>query len=72
MIDLSAPVDWNIRQVARAKELAVEELTVVILDRDRNTQIADEVRAAAHASVSSRTATSRQPSPPPSRAPAWT
>jgi len=46
MIDLSAPVEWNIRQVARAKDLAVEELTVVLLDRDRNTQIADEVRAA--------------------------
>ncbi len=46
MIDISAPVEWNIRQVARAKELAVEEVTVVILDRDRNTEIADEVRAA--------------------------
>ncbi len=46
MIDLSAPVAWNIRQVARAKDLAVEEVTVVILDRDRNTDIADQVRAA--------------------------
>jgi fructose-1,6-bisphosphatase II len=46
MIDISAPIEWNIRQVARAKDLSVEELTVVILDRDRNTQIADEVRAA--------------------------
>ncbi len=46
MIDVSAPVEWNIRQVARAKDLAVEEVTVVILDRDRNTEIADEVRAA--------------------------
>ena len=46
MIDLSAPVSWNIRQVARAKDLAVEEVTVVLLDRDRNTDIADQVRAA--------------------------
>jgi len=46
MIDLSAPVRWNIEQVARAKDLAVEEVTVVILDRDRNTDIVDEVRAA--------------------------
>lgn len=46
MIDLSAPVKWNIEQVAKAKDLAVEEVTVVILDRDRNTAIADEVRAA--------------------------
>ncbi len=45
-IDLSAPVDWNIQQVARAKGIPVEEVTVVILDRDRNTEIADQVRAA--------------------------
>jgi fructose-1,6-bisphosphatase II len=46
MIDLGAPIHWNIRQVARAKDLAMEEVTVVILDRDRNTHIVDEVRAA--------------------------
>lgn len=45
-IDLSAPILWNLQQVARAKDRAVEEITVVILDRDRNTGIADEVRAA--------------------------
>lgn len=45
-IDLAAPVDWNIRQVAKAKGIPVEEVTVVILDRDRNTDIADQVRAA--------------------------
>ena len=46
MIDLNAPVAWNIAQVARAKGIAVEEVTVIILDRDRNTEIADHVRAA--------------------------
>ncbi|MCZ2111469.1 MAG: class II fructose-bisphosphatase [Dehalococcoidia bacterium] len=46
MIDLSAPIAWNIEQVARAKELDVSEVTVVILDRDRNTEIVDQVRAA--------------------------
>ncbi len=46
MIDLTAPVQWNIEQVARAKGLAVEEVTVVILDRDRNTEIVDQVREA--------------------------
>ena len=46
MIDLSAPVVWNIQQVARANDLAVEEVTVVMLDRDRNTALADQVRAA--------------------------
>ena len=45
-IDLSAPVRWNIEQVAKAKGIRVEEVTVVILDRDRNTEIADQVRAA--------------------------
>jgi fructose-1,6-bisphosphatase II len=45
-IDLSAPVEWNIEQVARAKGIAKEEVTVIILDRDRNTAIADQVRAA--------------------------
>ena len=45
-IDLSAPVKWNIQQVAKAKGMPVEEVTVIILDRDRNTDIADQVRAA--------------------------
>lgn len=45
-IDLSAPVSWNIEQVAKAKGVPVEEVTVVILDRDRNTEISDQVRAA--------------------------
>ena len=45
-IDLSAPISWNIEQVARAKGIAKEEVTVILLDRDRNTGIADEVRAA--------------------------
>lgn len=46
MIDLNAPVAWNIAQVATAKGIAVEEVTVIILDRDRNTEIADQVRGA--------------------------
>jgi fructose-1,6-bisphosphatase II len=45
-IDLAAPVAWNIQQVAKAKGIPVEEVTVIILDRDRNTEIADQVRAA--------------------------
>ncbi len=44
-IDLAAPIDWNIAQVARAKSITPSEVTVVILDRDRNTEIADAVRA---------------------------
>ncbi|MFN0096511.1 MAG: class II fructose-bisphosphatase [Dehalococcoidia bacterium] len=45
-VDLAAPVRWNIEQVAKAKGIEVEEVTVIILDRDRNTHIVDEVRAA--------------------------
>ncbi len=45
-IDLSAPILWNLEQVAKAKDRSIEEITVVILDRDRNTAIADQVRAA--------------------------
>jgi fructose-1,6-bisphosphatase II len=45
-INLSAPISWNIEQVAKAKGIPVKEVTVIILDRDRNTAIADEVRAA--------------------------
>ncbi len=45
-IDLNAPVAWNIQQVADAKGITPSEVTVIILDRDRNTDIADQVRAA--------------------------
>ncbi|MCA9829040.1 MAG: class II fructose-bisphosphatase [Dehalococcoidia bacterium] len=45
-VDISAPVAWNIEQVAKAKGIQVGEVTVIILDRDRNTEIADKVRAA--------------------------
>ena len=52
-IDLSAPIAWNIEQVAKAKGITVEEVTVVILDRDRNTEIADRYARPAPASGSS-------------------
>ncbi|HJP40439.1 MAG TPA: class II fructose-bisphosphatase [Dehalococcoidia bacterium] len=42
-IDLSAPISWNIEQVAKAKDIAPTEVTVVILDRDRNTSAATAV-----------------------------
>lgn len=46
MIDLSAPIRWNIEQVAKAKDLPIEEVTVVILDRERHQSILSEIRAA--------------------------
>ncbi len=46
LIDLAAPISWNISRVAAAKGIGVEDFTVIILDRDRNTPIADSVREA--------------------------
>ncbi len=45
-IDLNAPIRWNIEQVAKAKGISIEEVTIIILDRDRNTDITDQIRAA--------------------------
>lgn len=44
--DLDAPIADNLRNIAKAKEATVEDLTVVILDRDRHKQMIDEVRSA--------------------------
>lgn len=44
-IDLTAPVEDNLRRVARFLGKNVEDLTVVILDRDRHRRIIQEVRA---------------------------
>jgi fructose-1,6-bisphosphatase II len=45
-IDLSAPVRWNLEQVAKAKEIPIEEVAVVLLDRPRNEEIVKEIRQA--------------------------
>lgn len=42
-IDLEAPVAENLRRVAKAKEVAVEDLTVVIIERDRHAGLVTEV-----------------------------
>ena len=46
LIDLEAPVERNLMQVAKAKESDVNDLTVIILDRPRNQPYIDAVRAA--------------------------
>src|SRR3989304_5138841 len=43
-IDIDATVAENLRNVARAKRLRVEDLTVVVLDRDRHSQLIAEIR----------------------------
>jgi fructose-1,6-bisphosphatase II len=46
VIDLEAPIDHNLRQVARAKRKDVNDLRVLILDRERNQRYIDGVRQA--------------------------
>jgi len=46
VIDLDAPVDENIRRVAKAKQSDVSEITVCILDRQRHQDLVRKVRAA--------------------------
>ena len=43
-IDLEMPVEWNLKRIAKAEGLPVEELTVVVLDRDRNKEIISQIR----------------------------
>jgi len=45
-IDLDAPVERNLKSVAKAKEGDVNDLTVIILDRPRNQPYIDAVRVA--------------------------
>lgn len=45
-IDLEAPIDHNLRQVAKAKRKDVNDLRVLILDRPRNQTYIDGVRQA--------------------------
>ncbi|HEY9473630.1 MAG TPA: class II fructose-bisphosphatase [Mycobacteriales bacterium] len=46
VVDITAPVSENIRQVARAKGSEPADVTVCILDRPRHEQLAREVREA--------------------------
>ena len=45
-IDLSRSPTWNLESIARAKKLAVSDLTTVIMDRPRHEELIKEVRAA--------------------------
>lgn len=46
VVDIRYPVAENIARVARAKRQSPSEITVVVLDRPRHSQLADQVRAA--------------------------
>ena len=44
VIDITAPVAENIRNVARAKEVGVADVTVCVLDRPRHTDLVADIR----------------------------
>jgi fructose-1,6-bisphosphatase II len=44
MIDIDAPVDVNLRSIARAKHKDLDDLTVIILDRPRHAGLIQQVR----------------------------
>jgi fructose-1,6-bisphosphatase II len=46
VIDITAPVAENIRRVAKAKHVNVEDVTVCVLDRPRHERLVQEVREA--------------------------
>src|SRR5437764_1168159 len=45
-VDIEAPVEHNIQAVAKAKHCSVEDVTVVVLDRPRHSELVQEVRDA--------------------------
>lgn len=44
MIDINAPVEVNLTRIARIKDMHVNDLTVVILDRPRHKKLIQEIR----------------------------
>jgi fructose-1,6-bisphosphatase II len=46
VIDITKPPTWNLNALAEAKRSKVEELTAIILERDRHKPLIDEVRKA--------------------------
>ena len=46
VIDITAPIAWNLIQVAKAKGETVADLTVCILDRPRHDELVEQVRTA--------------------------
>ena len=46
VIDISAPVGENVRKVAKAKGVDVSDITVIVLDRPRHSNLLEELRKA--------------------------
>ena len=45
VVDLDAPVRFNLRAIAQANSRRVEDLVVIVLDRPRHAKLVDEIRA---------------------------
>jgi fructose-1,6-bisphosphatase/sedoheptulose 1,7-bisphosphatase-like protein len=46
VVDLDAPVDHNLRQIAKALARDVDDLVIIVLDRPRHEKLIDEIRNA--------------------------
>jgi fructose-1,6-bisphosphatase II len=44
VIDIDMPVEWNLRRIGKAEGLHPRDLTVVILERERNQPVIEQVR----------------------------
>jgi fructose-1,6-bisphosphatase II len=44
MVDINMPVEWNLKRIAKAEGMHPRDLMVIILNRERNKKIIDEVR----------------------------
>src|SRR4030088_666518 len=43
VIDIDMPVEWNLKRIAKAEGMHPRDLTVIILDRERNKPIIEQV-----------------------------
>jgi fructose-1,6-bisphosphatase class II len=46
IIDITKSPTWNLQELARAKEYKVQDLTTIVLDRDRHKELIREIREA--------------------------
>jgi len=44
VIDIDMPVEWNLKRIAKAEGMHPRDLTVIVLDRERNKSIIEQVR----------------------------
>jgi fructose-1,6-bisphosphatase/sedoheptulose 1,7-bisphosphatase-like protein len=44
VVDIDAPVDHNMKQIAKALDRAVEDLVIVVLDRPRHEKLINDIR----------------------------